>query len=154
MLMPAGSVLLREARGTDWPAIEELLATLDLPRQGVLAHLGRYRLATHDDALVGCAATEEYGAVALLRSVAVLPGLGRQRLGTRLVEAVLDAARRRGIVEAYLLTTHAAGYFRRFGFAPVARQAAPAALLASAEFRGACPASAELLRLRLAPPGP
>lgn len=150
MIDPA--VCLREARGSDWPAIESLLEGLSLPRSGVLAHLGRYRLASSGSALVGCAATEEYGAVALLRSVAVVPALARQRIATRLVHEVLDAARGRGIVEAYLLTTHAQDFFSRLGFAPVPRRGAPPVLLASAEFRGACPASASLMRRRLGGP--
>ena len=143
---------IRLASGADWPDIEALLARLELPREGVLAHLGRFRLAMDGSTVVACAATEEYGAVALLRSVAVLPAFARLGLGRRLVDEVLLAARQRGLVDAYLLTTGAAGYFARFGFAAVSRKGAPAALLASAEFRGACPASAQLMHLQLAAP--
>jgi amino-acid N-acetyltransferase len=41
-----------------------------------------------------------------------------------------------------LLTTTAAPFFTRFGFTSAARDAAPAALRATAEFASLCPASA------------
>jgi amino-acid N-acetyltransferase len=47
-----------------------------------------------------------------------------------------------------LLTETADGWFPRFGFRPVPREALPAALSASAELRGACPATARALLRR------
>jgi amino-acid N-acetyltransferase len=63
------------------------------------------------------------------------------------VQAVLARARALGLRELYLLTTTAAGYFPRFGFETVGREALPPVLSASEELRGACPASAIAMRL-------
>jgi amino-acid N-acetyltransferase len=52
-----------------------------------------------------------------------------------------------------LLTTTAATFFPRFGFRAIARAAAPRAVQDSVEFREACPASASVLLLDLAPVG-
>jgi amino-acid N-acetyltransferase len=61
----------------------------------------------------------------------------------------VELARSGGARELYLLTTTAEGYFPRLGFERIARDELPAALAASEELRGACPASAVTMRLRL-----
>ena len=66
-------------------------------------------------------------------------------LGRALYFNVRERARSRGVGALYLLTTTAADYFERLGFIRESRESAPVALRASAEFRGACPASATLL---------
>jgi thioredoxin reductase len=95
------------------------------------------------------AGAEVHGDVALLRSVAVAPGLQHQGIGRSLVGTLIDQARRRQIRQVFLLTTTAAAYFPRFGFTPVDRLQVPPALKASAEFQGACPSSATLMGLTL-----
>jgi len=92
---------------------------------------------------------EVYGAAGLLRSVAVHPGQRGTGLGQALTRAAADLARGAGVEELYLLTTTAEGFFPRLGFERVERGELPAALGASAELRGACPASAVAMRLRL-----
>ena len=56
----------------------------------------------------------------------------------------------------WLLTTTAAPFFARLGFATMERASAPQALQASREFAAACPAGATCMRLDLAsvPTGP
>jgi amino-acid N-acetyltransferase len=95
---------------------------------------------------------EHYGTVGLLRSVAVDPARRGTGLGGSLVEYVLGRAGAAGINDVFLLTTTAERYFPRHGFAVASREAVPAALAASEEFRGACPASAVLMRRRLGQP--
>ncbi len=56
----------------------------------------------------------------------------------------LDAVR--ALLASVLLTTTAEDWFPRFGFVRIARDAVPAALHASAELRGACPASAAVMQ--------
>lgn len=63
--------------------------------------------------------------------------------------AALRAGPLEGIATLYLLTTSAEAYFRRFGFESLARDQAVPALEASEELRGACPASAVLMRILL-----
>lgn len=144
-------ITLRQASASDWPALAALLEADKLPLDGAQDHLHTYLLAIFKGELVGSAGAEVYGDIALLRSVAVAPNLQRQGLGTELVGRFIDEARRRSIRQVYLLTMTAPGYFERFGFRRLELEDAPAALKASVEFRGACPASAVLMGLELQP---
>jgi N-acetylglutamate synthase-like GNAT family acetyltransferase len=100
-------ISLRQAGGSDWPAVEALLLANKLPTEGAQAHLANYLLATSNGEVVGCAGAEIYGAVALLRSVAIAPGLQKQGIGRLLVERLLLEARSRDIATLYLLTVTA-----------------------------------------------
>jgi len=151
MSRPASSMVVRPASVKDWPAIERLLRSRDLPADGALSHLDGFLVADEDGAVVGCGGVEQYGDVGLLRSVAVEEALSGRGLGSQLVTGSLDLARRWGIRELYLLTTTAADYFPRFGFQGLPREALPAVLSASEELGGACPASAIAMRLVLLP---
>jgi N-acetylglutamate synthase-like GNAT family acetyltransferase len=138
---------LRQANPADWPAVEALLNANQLPLAGAHEHLSTFVVAESGRELVGCAGVEPRGDVALLRSVAVAPGLHRQGIGREMVALVLQEARRRNFKAIYLLTTTARDYFRHLGFTPADRESAPKALQQSAEFQGACPASADLMVL-------
>lgn len=141
------TISLRQAQPADWPAVEALLEANHLPLDGAREHLSTFVLAESGREIVGCAGAEPHGDVALLRSVAVAPGLHHQGVGRRMVSLVLEEARRRGFQAVYLLTTTARDYFQRQGFLLADRAKAPQALQQSAEFRGACPASANFLVL-------
>jgi N-acetylglutamate synthase-like GNAT family acetyltransferase len=143
------SISLRPAAPSDWPAIEALLLSNELPLEGARAHLDTCLLASANGEVVGCAGAEVYGQVALLRSVAVAPGLHRQGIGTLLLERLIHEAQRRDIARLYLLTVTAPEYFARFGFKRGKIDEAPHALKASAEFQGACPACAAFMTLTL-----
>ncbi len=142
-------VSLRQAGASDWPAVQALLLANKLPTEGAQAHLSTYLLATQGGEVVGCAGAEVYGPVALLRSVAVAPGLHKQGIGRLLVERLLQEARSRDIATLYLLTVTAPEYFAQYGFKRMKIEDAPPALKASAEFQGACPACAALMTLTL-----
>jgi N-acetylglutamate synthase-like GNAT family acetyltransferase len=143
------SISLRQAGASDWPAVEALLLANKLPTEGAQAHLPTYLLATSNGEVVGCAGAEVYGSVALLRSVAVAPGLQKQGIGRQLVDRLLHEARSRDIAALYLLTVTAPEYFAQYGFKRMKIEDAPQALKASAEFQGACPACAALMALTL-----
>jgi N-acetylglutamate synthase-like GNAT family acetyltransferase len=140
---------IEHARAGDRPEIEGLLEAGLLPTDGFELALGTAVVAREDGRIVGCAAIEPYGSVALLRSVCVAPGRRGIGLGRRLVERVEGVATALEIAELFLLTETAADWFARRGYEPDAREAAPAALLGSPEFTGACPVSAALFRKRL-----
>lgn len=146
------SCSLRQATPADWPAIETLLQAHGLPTAGARNHLATFVIAQSGRDIIGCAGVEPHGEVALLRSVAVAPGRHRQGIGRTMVSLVLEEARRRNFKAVYLLTTTAREYFSRHGFALADRAAAPTALHQSAEFQGACPASADLMALTFAQP--
>lgn len=133
----------------DLPAVEALLRRSDLPTSGVADCVETLRVARSGEHVMGSAALEIYGEMALLRSVAVYPTLRGMGIGQQLATAVLDAARQRGIRHLYLLTTTAGDFFAQFGFQPVARGAVPAAVKASAEFTSLCPDSALVMQLTL-----
>ena len=154
MSSPSPLPVVRTATPDDLGSIARLLTAHDLPTAGVRDHLGGFVVAAHDSTLLGCAGVEQHGEVGLLRSVAVVEGLGGHGVGTGLVRAALERARALGLHELYLLTTTAAGYFPRFGFETVGRDALPSALSASEELQGACPASAVAMRLTLSIPVP
>jgi N-acetylglutamate synthase-like GNAT family acetyltransferase/thioredoxin reductase len=145
-------VSLRQAHLADWPSIQSMLLANNLPVEGARDHLATFVVAEAGHEIVGCAGAETYGDVALLRSVAVAPGLQRQGIGKQLVSLVLQEAKRRNFKRIYLLTTTAREYFAGYGFEPVDRAEAPAALRKSVEFQGACPASADLMALPLQEP--
>ncbi|MDO8678166.1 MAG: arsenic resistance N-acetyltransferase ArsN2 [Acidobacteriota bacterium] len=133
----------------DWPLVAALLGEAGLPEAGAADHLSQFVLAFSNGALVGCAGMEVYGRSGLLRSVAVAASDRGKGLGATLVGRVLDRARAQGVHEVILLTETALTYFPRFGFEPITRAEAPEAVTASVEFKGACCATAAVMRLRL-----
>ncbi len=147
--MLLNQVSLRQAGAADWPAVEALLLTNKLPTEGAQAHLSTYVLAVSNGEVVGCAGAEVYGSLALLRSVAVAPGLHKQGIGRLLLQTMLQQARARDIASLHLLTVTAPEYFALYGFKRGKLEDAPAALKASAEFQGACPACAAFMSLTL-----
>ncbi|WP_161569193.1 arsenic resistance N-acetyltransferase ArsN2 [Candidatus Oscillochloris fontis] len=143
------SIQITPATPSDLPAVLALLSANGLPHDGLAEHFDTALVARDGDTVVGSAALERYGAEALLRSVAVAAAQQSQGVGRQLLVAALYLARTHGIRRVYLLTTTAASYFSRYGFVPVARADVDPAVQVSAEFQGACPARAALLRLDL-----
>ena|SRR5436309_706765 len=140
-------VVLEQARSEDSEDILALLERTQLPLDGLRDHLATTIVVRQDGRVVGSAALELYQGAALLRSVAVDPGLQGRGLGCALTEAALRLARERGVAEVYLLTTTAATFFPKFGFRETSRDAVPEAVKASVEFTTACPASAVVMRM-------
>jgi amino-acid N-acetyltransferase len=131
---------IRLARPEEAGRVAELVTAAGLPTAG-LAQAWRTWVAADGDQLLGTASLERHGHAYLLRSVVVRDEARGRGIGAQLVRAALaavDAGR-----PVALLTETAAGWFPRFGFHPVDRTALDAALAASAEFAGACPATAQ-----------
>ena len=141
---------VRTAEPGDYAAVAGLLASAGLPTAGLSPSLTDFVVAAADDGLVGAVGLEVYGPAALLRSAVVADRARGRGLGAALVDRLLEHARARGVRQVYLLTTTAEDWFPRFGFTRIARHAVPAALHASAEFRGACPESATVMEAILA----
>ncbi len=140
---------IRKARQSDLSAVEDLLTASKLPLDGVRDHFGDFIVAEDNDGIEGAIGLEKYNAVALLRSAVVAADHRGSGIGRRLVEQLVERAQEDGIDELYLLTTTADEYFPRFGFRPTTRAAIPDELKASAEFRGACPDTAIVMKRRL-----
>ncbi len=138
--------LIRGAAPSDLAAVERLLTESALPLDGVKDALPTFLVAESAGALVGVAGLEVCCEHALLRSVAVAPAWRSRGLGRELVTRIIAHAESRGIRALYLLTTTAENYFPSFGFERIARDDVPADVQATEEFRGACPASATVMR--------
>jgi L-amino acid N-acyltransferase YncA len=130
------------ARAADWDAVGRLLALCDLPLAGAQEHLACFHVAREGGALVAAAGYEARGDAVLLRSFAVAPSHRGSGVGARLLDRLEADAQAAGARAAYLLTTTADEYFLRHGYRRMPREEAPPGLHASAEFQGACPASA------------
>jgi N-acetylglutamate synthase-like GNAT family acetyltransferase len=139
---------LRAATPADEPAVAALLTASALPLDGVHEALSSFVVAEDAGSIVGVAGIETCGTTgehALLRSVAVAPAWRNRRLGRALVTRAIAEAEARGAKALYLLTTTADAYFPSFGFAVTTRDAVPADVRDTAEFKGACPASATVM---------
>jgi amino-acid N-acetyltransferase len=146
----ASHVIIEPAAPVDLNTMAAIVGELGLPTDGIADQFPRaYAKATRDGVIVGCAGLEVYGRSGLLRSVAVIAPLRRDGIGRRLIDERIANARAVGLDVVYLLTTTAAEYFPRLGFAACERGSAPAELASSPEFASVCPASAKCLFLRL-----
>lgn len=130
----------------DRDALFDLLQRVHLPIDGLDGHLANAIVARSSDRLVGSAALEMYSGGALLRSVAVDPSMRGSGLGQRLTEAALVRARDLGAPAVFLLTTTADGFFPRFGFTRITRDAVPVSVRESVEFRSVCPSTAIVMK--------
>ncbi|QJR37008.1 arsenic resistance N-acetyltransferase ArsN2 [Gemmatimonas groenlandica] len=149
----------RGATVGDTNAILQLLTAAGLPVAGVadlLSTDARQFVVAEADArdVVAVAGLEVCCNNALLRSVAVRSDWQRHRLGHQLVQRIVCEAESRGIEALYLLTMTAEHYFPRFGFDVVARDAVPAEIANTLEFKSACPASAVAMTRALVTPIP
>lgn len=93
----------------------------------------------------GVVGLQRAGDVALLRSLAVVHDARGQGLGAALVAEAEARAAAAGVTAVYLMTTDAAAFFTRLGYAPIARAEAPAGIQATAQFSTIC-RSATLMR--------
>jgi len=140
---------IRNATDLDLSAVENLLTASDLPLAGVRDNFSSFIVAEEAGEIAGAIGLEEYGSAALLRSAVVSPEHRGSGIGGKLVEQLLEQAEEAGIEELYLLTTTAEKYFPRFGFTLTTRSAVPDSVKASAEFQGACPDTAVVMKRRV-----
>jgi len=145
------ALAIRTATAADWNAIAAMLTAADLPLDGAREHLEHFIVGEHEGRIVAAAGLEPYGDTALLRSVVVDGALRGHGYGEQLQKEIAQRAAAQGIHRLILLTTTAAAFFAKRGFRTIARSDAPAALQASREFQGVCPASATVMRKDLLP---
>lgn len=139
---------LRLASHMDAARVTSLLTSAGLPLDGVHEALPCFVVAEDAGEIIGVAGIEACGTSgehALLRSVAVAPEWRKRGLGRTLVTRTIAEAEARGVKALYLLTTTAESYFPTFGFTTTTRDAVPEDVKATAEFQGACPASATVM---------
>ena len=100
--------------------------------------------------VLACAGLEVYADGALLRSVAVEEPQRGRGLGQVATRAAIAAAGALGLPALYLLATTADGFFPKSGCGRIERADVPYSVRQSVEFTSACPASAIVMRKRLA----
>lgn len=143
------STAIRQARASDFPVVRGLLAAADLPVDDFAPeHL--VFVGEAGGTPVGGIGLEALGDIGLLRSLVVARQARSSGLGGRLVAALEDEARSRGIRELWLLTIDADAYFRGLGYEVRHRDDAPAGIRGTAEFSGLCPGTAVLMSKGLA----
>lgn len=143
-----GGFQIEEAGDGHLDQVYALLREAGLPADGLADQYGeQYCVAVASGGrVIGVAGLEIYGRGGLLRSVAVDEGWRGRGIGAALTRDRLAYARRYGLLEVYALTTTAAGYFPRLGFAEIDREEVPPEVLEAPEFASICPSTATVLR--------
>jgi amino-acid N-acetyltransferase len=132
------------------------LPTADIETSKSSVFFGYYQ----DSILIAVVGLEFYPPVGLLRSLAVAPehrhrGIGRTLVGfgedygqwSKIGLSPTGSKQRpsRNLQSLYLLTTTAAKFFTKLGYASVDRAKAPASIQATAQFSQLCPAASTLM---------
>lgn len=140
--MSTNGVALRRATTTDLSYIETVLDENGLPVADVGSHPERFYIAFAGADRVGIGGLESYGDVGLLRSVVVERGVRDAGIGTELCDELETIARTREIDTLYLLTTTAAEFFAKRGYATIDRSEAPVPIYQTSQFEDLCPKTA------------
>jgi amino-acid N-acetyltransferase len=121
-------VSIRRARTGDVAAIRRLIDTYAADRVllskatvALFEDVGEFWVAERatDAAVVGCGAVHVmWSDLAEVRTVAVDPSCRGNKIGERIVAALLDAAREIGVQRVFVLT-FATEFFASFGFVPI-----------------------------------
>lgn len=108
---------IRKATEADLPAIREIVSLY--PDKLMQSHLPRpeeFFVAEEDGTLVACCALEVYSErLAEVRSLAVRSEHQGKGIGTALIDACLEEAKRRHVYEVITITG-ALGLFEKYGF--------------------------------------
>ena len=137
---------IREAHPMNFPAVLQLLKTVDLPTEGVKEHFLSFLvgLEAHADSpeevqVIACVGLEVYAPSALLRSLAIHPSHQGKGLGKKMVEAASTWAKNHDIRQLFLLTESAVDFFHKLGFIDINRDQVPHDVQQSIEFTKLCP---------------
>ncbi|MDB4884862.1 MAG: GCN5-related N-acetyltransferase [Gemmatimonadetes bacterium] len=146
---PLVATVVRRARASDLAPVLSLLRDAGLSIAGVEEHFASFVVAEREGRVVGAMGLELRGTEALLRSAVVAPEARGGGVAAALFAATTELARAAGVRTLVLLTTAAEDYWARHGFRRITRDEAPVSVRVSAEFAGACPASAACMLLSL-----
>lgn len=126
------------------------LAKVKLPIDDLEAP-GRWfwRFETVDEVPVGFGGLEVHGPDGLLRSLVTLPPVRGRGVGAAMVAAIEFEARPLGCRSLWLLTTSAADFFGRLGYATCDRAVVPEAIRSTEQFAALCPEDGQAMVKRL-----
>jgi amino-acid N-acetyltransferase len=131
--------VLRFANRGDEGKIKSLLSEANLPAEDISKHLQNFIVAEKDHEIIGTIGIEVLGELGLLRSLAVRPMYQKKGLGSRLVKQIISFAYNKNLKTLFLLTSTAAGFFKKHGFTEIQRDQAPRTVQNTKEFRMLCP---------------
>jgi amino-acid N-acetyltransferase len=125
-------VTIRRARTGDVRAIRRLIDVYAVDRRllskatvALFEDVQEFWVAEASDVVVGCGAVHVlWDDLAEVRTVAVDPAWRGQKIGHRVVSALLDAARDLGVRRVFVLTFETA-FFASFGFVPISGTPVP-----------------------------
>jgi len=140
---------IRKAARKDLPLIEDLLRANGLPYEDVPSKVDSFLIGCIGTETIGIGGVEIFGRQGLLRSLVVKEEFRGKGLGKALCRLLEGHAASNGVEELYLLTTTAAGFFRKLGFSKIERGSAPEAIKSSDEFARLCPATAICMSKRI-----
>jgi N-acetylglutamate synthase-like GNAT family acetyltransferase len=134
--------MIRQASSKDLDKVISLLKSVSLPSEDIHLHFNNYLVHEFEGNIVGTIGLEIYGAIVLLRSLAVAEEFQKRGLGQKLYLKLLEEIQSMGISEIYLLTETAEKFFNKQGFISISREAAPSQIKQSYEFSNLCPSTA------------
>jgi amino-acid N-acetyltransferase len=145
------TIIVRDAKQSDWPDVRQLLAgaglpVADLSSEQLVDFLVAERPGTGRSETLGIIGLQCFDQTALLRSLVVIEADRRSGLGRRLVSAVEANACCAGVKDLWLLTIDAERYFESLGYKMMSRESAPDSIRNTQEFSGLCPDGAYLMR--------
>jgi amino-acid N-acetyltransferase len=134
----------------DDPAFYDALRGAGLPVGDLYGPAQRYFVMSEANRPVAFGGIAGDGTDRLLRSLVVVQTARGIGMGSRMIAALIDEARRDGATRLWLLTTDAADFFAGNGWRVADRADAPPAIATAPQFVSLCPATATLLVRELA----
>ncbi len=144
-MIAARHQLIMEPTGGDNDELRMALAAAHLPIDDLTEPGRTFFRFTDGGKTVGFGGLELFDGCALLRSVVVPADKQGRGFGQAITRMLLDKAHSADAGAVYLLTEMAGSFFEALGFRAIARDAAPAAILATRQAANLCPASATLM---------
>jgi amino-acid N-acetyltransferase len=134
---------------SEFPLAKQILKDSDLPFSDIERENVSLFCLSELDEIVGIGGLEQYGELALIRSVAVVKNFQGKGYGSKLVSGLESEAKKAEIKKLYLLTTTAKDYFEKKGYNVISRQEVPDIIQATAEFVSLCPVTAVCMSKKL-----
>lgn len=144
------TIVVRDARQSDWQNVRRLLDEAGLPVSDLGTDLLEHfliaeRSGADQSETVGTIGLQQFDQVGLLRSLVVSDSGRESGLGRRLVAALEANACCAGVKDLWLLTIEAQRYFGNLGYKIMSRDNAPDIIRKTEEFSGLCPDDATLM---------
>ena len=141
--------IIREAIKDDLKAVKSLLDRASLPSIDIEKHLLIFFVLENVRTIVGTIGMELYGNTALLRSLAIQKDYRNKGCGKELYYALISKATKLNVINIYLLTETAEGFFSKEGFQKIDREVVPHTIKKTHEYSTLCPEGAVCMVKRL-----